>query len=149
MAQFRRRGRSRRHPATLPEGRFARAFWLDYDHDYDLDLLLLGARSYVLRNSGDAGFADVTGEFPFQAGTPTEAVLFEAVADTLGHDVVVSYADRPGVLYRDRLAGKYEAVTIEALPAGTRSLVAQDFNRDGWIGSGWPARRRAAMLLLQ
>jgi hypothetical protein len=121
------------HPATLPAGAFARAFWVDYDHDYDVDLMLLGVRSYLLRNGGDAGFADVTGEFPFVDGQPLDAVLYEAVADTIGHDVVVSYADRPGVLYRDRLAGKYEAVPIDALPAATASLLAHDINRDSWI----------------
>jgi hypothetical protein len=117
----------------LPAGPFARAFWLDYDHDYDLDLLLLGRSSRLLRNAGHAGFTDVSRDFPFVAGEPLDAVQFEAVADTIGHDIVVSYADRPGVLYRDRLAGSYEAVPIEALPGGTRSLLAADINRDSWI----------------
>jgi Tfp pilus assembly protein PilF len=121
------------HTAVLPGGDFARAFWVDYDHDYDVDLMLLGARSYLLRNAGDARFTDVSHEFPFVAGHPLDAVLFEAVADTIGHDVVVSYADRSGVLYRDRLAGKYEAIPLDALPAGTSSLLAHDINRDSWI----------------
>lgn len=120
-------------PLPLSAGRFSRALWLDYDHDYDLDLLLFGPASHLLRNGGAAGFTDVTPEFPFQEGTPVDATNFEAVADTTGHDVVVSYADRPGVLYRDRLAGKYEAATVEALPAGARSLLALDLNRDSWM----------------
>lgn len=117
----------------LPSAAFTRAFWLDYDHDYDLDLLLFGRRNVLLRNGGEAGFTDATSDFPFVAGVATDAVAFEAVADTIGHDVVVSYADRPGVLYRDRLAGKYEAVPIETLASGSRALVALDFNRDSWM----------------
>jgi hypothetical protein len=41
------------------------------------------------------------------------------------------YEDRPGVLYRDRLVGHYEAVPLPALPAGAGSLVARDVNHDG------------------
>ena len=121
------------HAAALPQGEFAGAFWVDYDHDYDVDLLLLGARSYLLRNAGEAGFTDVTIDFPFAAGRPLAVASFEAIADTIGFDLVVSYADRPGVLYRDRLAGKYEALPVDALPAGARSLRVLDFNRDSWM----------------
>jgi tetratricopeptide (TPR) repeat protein len=119
--------------APLPAGVFTRALFLDYDHDYDLDLLLLGSRSRLLRNAGAAGFTDVSAEFPFVDGTPTDAVPFEAEPDTLGPDVVVAFADRAGVMYRDRLAGKFEALPIDALPAGSRSIVAQDVNRDGRV----------------
>jgi len=117
----------------LPAGTFTQAFWLDYDHDYDLDLVLLGPRSYLLRNAGAAGFGDVSAEFPFVQGTATDAVPFQSGDDTIGHDVVVSYADRAGVLYRDRLAGKYDALPIEALAGGSRALLAQDIDRDGWL----------------
>jgi len=47
--------------------------------------------------------------------------------------VAVSYADRPGVIYRDLLGGKYRAVDVPALPAGSRSLLAQDVDYDGWL----------------
>jgi hypothetical protein len=120
-------------PGTLPAGVYGRALWLDYDHDYDLDLLLFGAESHLLQNAGPSGFVDVSSEFPFQPGLPVDAAVFEAVADTTGHDVVVSYGDRAGVIYRDRLAGKYEAITLDALPAGARSLAVLDFNRDSWM----------------
>jgi hypothetical protein len=121
------------HAAVLPPGRFVRAFWVDYDHDYDVDLMLLGPRSYLLRNAAAAGFADVSSEFPFVRGEPVDALLFEAVADSIGHDVIVSHADGSGTLYRDRLAGRYEAEPIQALPAGARGLVAADVNRDSWM----------------
>src|SRR5581483_11735082 len=37
------KGRFEPFKADLPAGRFEKAIWIDYDHDYDLDLILLGA----------------------------------------------------------------------------------------------------------
>ena len=54
--------------ADLPQRPFRQAVWMDYDHDYDLDLFLLGDQSVVLRNNGEAGFGDETGAFPFVQG---------------------------------------------------------------------------------
>ncbi len=34
-------GQFAKHAATLPAGSYRKAVWLDYDHDYDLDLFLL------------------------------------------------------------------------------------------------------------
>jgi tetratricopeptide (TPR) repeat protein len=129
-----RKGRFQRAAVKgLPSGRFEKAVWLDYDHDYDLDLFLLGDRSVLLRNQGEAGFADRSAEFPFARGQALDAAAFRLIADGKGMDLVVSYRDRSGVVYRDRLAGKFEATSLDGLPAGTRTLVAEDFNNDGWI----------------
>ena len=102
----------------MAAGAFRQAVWLDFDHDYDLDLVLLGDESKLMRNNGPAGFSDETKRFPFAAGHALSAVRFDLEPDTPGFDLVVSYRDRPGVLYRDRLGGAYEAVNIAALPAG-------------------------------
>lgn len=116
---------------ALAGGSFATAVWLDYDHDYDVDLLLVGEQSRLLRNDGKAGFSDHTADFPFVAGRAVDAIVFDLVNNTTGHDVAVSYAGRPGVIYRDQLAGKYRAEDVAALPAGARSLAAQDVDYDG------------------
>lgn len=118
---------------TLPAGSFAKAVWVDYDHDYDADLMLTGDASKLLRNNGQAGFSDQTADFPFVAGRAVDALAFDLINDTSGHDIVVSYADRAGVVYRDLLAGKYRADNVDALPANARSLVAQDLDYDGWL----------------
>ena len=118
--------------ADLARGRFSKAIWLDYDHDYDLDLFLLGEKSMLLRNNGAAGFSDQTSAFPFLAGNAVDAVVYDLMKDTNGTDLVVSYQDKPGVLYRDKLGGKFEAVALPSLPAGSRSLAACDINNDGW-----------------
>jgi len=125
------KGRFERRPAGLPAGRFRRALWLDYDHDYDLDLLLVGDRSVLLRNQGAAGFADRTADIPWVAGAAGDALVFRMVSDSRAADFVVSYQNRPGVIYRDRLGGRYEAVTLAALPAGARLVAAADIDNNG------------------
>ena len=120
-----------RKQSDLATGSFRQAVWLDYDHDYDLDLFLIGDDSRLMRNNGEAGFSDETKRFPFVPGRALSATRFDLEPDTPGFDLVVSYQDRPGVLYRDRLAGSYEAVTIDKLSAGSTNLAAHDFNRDG------------------
>jgi tetratricopeptide (TPR) repeat protein len=124
-------GKFRKH-ADLAAGSFLQAVWMDFDHDYDLDLFLIGDQSKLMRNNGPAGFSDETKRFPFVAGHALSAARFDLEPDTPGFDLVVGYQDRPGVLYRDRLAGAYEAVDIADLPAGATNLVAYDFNHDGW-----------------
>jgi FG-GAP-like repeat/ASPIC and UnbV/Tetratricopeptide repeat len=120
---------------ALPAGAFAALAWLDYDHDYDLDLVLLGAHPLLLRNNGDGTFSDETAGFPFVAGRPVGATSIDLVADSQGEDLVVAYADRPGVVYRDRLGGRYEARDLPALPpwgGGRAGLETLDFDFDGW-----------------
>jgi tetratricopeptide (TPR) repeat protein len=116
----------------FPAGRFSTAVWLDFDHDYDLDLILLGDGAALLRNEGTAGFADETKRFPFVLGKAVAAASLHVISDTQGADLAVAYADRPGTVYRDRLGGTFEAVAAPELPAGAAPLIAFDANGDGW-----------------
>jgi hypothetical protein len=52
------------------------------------------------------------------------------VPDTDPMDLAVIYADRPAVLYRDRLNGKYEATDLPAIPAGAKAIYAADLDND-------------------
>lgn len=126
-----RKGRFTRKEAGLPAGSFEKALWLDYDHDYDLDLFLLGANPVLLRNLGDGRFQRA--EFAFAEGHAIDAAFFRLVPDSKGMDLLVSHQDRGGVLYRDRLGGRFEAVPVPALPAQARSLMPVDVDHDGWI----------------
>jgi tetratricopeptide (TPR) repeat protein len=119
-------------PESLAGRAFVHALWLDFDHDYDLDLLLLGDRPALVRNLGGGDFEEATERFPFVPGRATAAAVLDLVADTPALDVAVAYADRPGVLYRDLLGGRYEARDLPALPAGAGRLAAVDFDNDGW-----------------
>ncbi|MCU1325471.1 MAG: Tetratricopeptide 2 repeat protein [Bryobacterales bacterium] len=124
------KGKFTKSELKLPKGAFSKALWVDYDHDYDLDLVLLGAQPALVRNNGAAGFSNETAAFPFVKGTAIDGVFFDLVPDTDGMDLVVSYADRGGVLYRDKLNGKYEAVEVPSLPAGAKWLSACDLDND-------------------
>ena len=119
-----------RKQADLAAGSFRQAVWMDYDHDYDLDLFLIGDQPKLLRNNGSAGFSDETQRFPFVKGRALQAVRFDLEPDTQGFDLIASYRDRLGVLYRDRLGGSYAAADLSELPAGATNLIAFDFNHD-------------------
>ncbi len=129
---YNNKGRFEKSPVTLPAGRFAKAVWIDFDHDYDLDLILLGESAALARNNGAAGFSDDTAAFPFVKGSAIDAAAIDLIADTNGVDLAVSYRDRGGVLYRDRLLGRYEAEPLDTLPAGAKGLAAFDTNNDSW-----------------
>jgi hypothetical protein len=122
------KGRFVRQNAAMPQRRFTRAVWIDYDHDYDLDLMLLGDTSVVLRNEGTAGFSDRTADFPFQAGAVTEAFKTRIDPDSKAFDLAVQYRDHAPVLYRDELGGRYRATAGQAAADPTAEF---DFDRDG------------------
>jgi predicted nucleotidyltransferase len=124
------KGRFVPYPAALPKRRFERAVWIDYDHDYDLDLVLLGDSPALVRNEGAAGFADRTRDFPFVAGHPADAFKLRVTPDSKAFDLAVVYSDKPAVLYRDQLGGRYIAEPYQGKQANAASVDA-DFNNDG------------------
>ncbi|HWF07787.1 MAG TPA: FG-GAP-like repeat-containing protein [Bryobacteraceae bacterium] len=126
-----KKGKFEKANVTIPEGAYNKAVWLDFDHDYDLDLFLLGDKSALLRNNGTAGFSNVSNNFPFVQGRALGGALLDITPDTDGMDLAVSYSDHPGVLYVDKLGGRYEAHDFDLIPAGARSLAAMDLNNDG------------------
>jgi Flp pilus assembly protein TadD len=127
-----RKGIFEKREAALPAGTYEKAIWVDYDHDGDLDLLLLGEKSALIRNNGEAGFSNQTADFPFVPGHATAGAIFAVRHDTAAIDLAVAYRDRAGVLYRDRLNGKYEAIPLKEIPAGSIAILAEDFNNDAF-----------------
>ena len=126
-----RRGRFEKSNVIVPEGAYNKAVWIDYDHDNDLDLFLLGDKSTLLRNDRMGGFTDVHNNFPFVAGRAVDGALLDLNSNTDGMDLVVVYSDRPGVLYADKLGGRYEAQDLNVSPAGVKSIAAVDLDNDG------------------
>jgi hypothetical protein len=122
-------GKYQRH-SEVSKTAYRLALWLDYDHDYDVDLVLLGDTAALWRNQGETGFAERTADFPFAAGKALDAARVDMVADAQGLDLAVVY-DGKAVLYRDRLGGRYEAAPLE-IPAGVRRIGAHDADHDGW-----------------
>ena len=124
-------GKFVRQQASLPARRFDRAVWLDYDHDYDLDLVLLGPEPTLIRNQGAAGWEDRTGDFPFVNGQVMSAEKLRIDPDSKAFDLAVFYRDRAPVLYRDRLGGRYTVETFKGLASAEPKLVFADFDATG------------------
>ncbi len=124
-------GKFVREKAMLPARRFDRAVWMDYDHDYDLDLFLLGPEPTLLRNQGAAGWADRTGDFPFVAGTVTSAQKLRVNPDSKAFDLAVFYRDHAPVLYRDQLGGRYTVEAFHGQPVSDQKQVDADFSATG------------------
>jgi Tfp pilus assembly protein PilF len=103
-------------PAKLPGRRFDTAVWLDYDHDYDLDLVLLGPEPALLRNQGAAGWEDHTADFPFIKGNAIAAQKLRVDLDSKAFDLAVFYSDHAPVLYRDLLDGHYKVDSYDGQP---------------------------------
>jgi tetratricopeptide (TPR) repeat protein len=123
-------GKFQKH-ADLAAGSFRRALWLDFDHDYDPDILLFGDESKLLRNNGEAGFSDETRRFPFATGRALEVERVEIEPDTPGFDLRVSYEGGRTILYRDKLGGNYEASDSSVAAATLQPQVEADFSANG------------------
>jgi len=125
--------------AKLPARRFDRAVWIDYDHDYDLDLVLLGPEPALLRNQGAAGWDDHAADFPFVKGDVIAARKLRIDPDSKAFDLAVSYKDRAPVLYRDQLGGRYKAEAFKDFkdtpPPAVEKQVFADFDAAGRIDS--------------
>lgn len=110
-------GKYVRQAASLPARRFDAAVWLDYDHDNDLDLVLLGPEPALMRNQGPAGWSDQTADFPFIKGMVTEARKLRVDPESKAFDLAVSYRDHAPVVYRDLLGGRYKVEAFHEAPA--------------------------------
>jgi hypothetical protein len=124
-------GKFVREPAKLPAGRFDAAVWMDVDHDYDLDLILLGPQPALLRNQGAAGWADRTADFPFVKGEVTSVEKLRVIPDSKAFDLAVFYRGRAPVLYRDQLGGRYTVEAFHGPAATNRTQVDADFDAVG------------------
>ncbi len=115
-------------PVKWPAGNFRAAVWLDYDHDYDLDLFLLGDQQILLRNEGSAGFAPHA--FPFEAAAVRSAEFLRLRPDSRAFDLLTVTNSGDTVVYEDQLGGAYKAVRHPELSA-TPPRLSADFNQDG------------------
>ncbi len=121
-------GKFVRQKANLPARRFYAAVWLDYDHDYDLDLVLLGPEPALMRNQGAAGWMDRTSDFPFIKGSVADARKVRVAPDSKAFDLAVFYRDHAPVLYRDQLGGRY---TVEGYTGQPEKHTQVDADFDG------------------
>jgi tetratricopeptide (TPR) repeat protein len=122
-------GKFTKSSIALPPGEYNSAVWIDFDHDYDLDLILLGKKSVLARNQGETGFE--AHDFPFVQGEAIAAVPFRLVADTKSKDLVISYKDKSAVLYLDQLTADYKMQPVPEIPAAATDLSVRDLDNDG------------------
>src|SRR5262249_30148269 len=100
------------------------------DHDYDLDLILLGDTAVLLRKEGAAGFADRTADFPFVHAAATDGAKLRLEPDTKAFDLAVWDNDDAPVSYRERLGGRDDAEPYQ----GERPKVSDGSRGKGrWI----------------
>lgn len=122
-----------RRPLPASGGGYRAAVWIDYDHDRDLDLILLGRRNLLLRNDGPAGWEDRTGDFPFAPGEAIRARLTRENPDnTKAFDLLASYSNGESVLYSDHLNGKYEPTKARQTLSPANAVTA-DFQGSGHL----------------
>ena len=131
-------GRFRKH-VDVATGSFRKAVWIDFDHDYDEDLILFGNDSRLMRNNGAAGFSDETKRFPFVSGRALDVARIDTDRDATGFDLATSYAGRAPVLYHDKLGGVFEAGPLAQFPEPDGRTVLADFD-----GNGRQSRARIA-----
>ena len=100
-----------------------------------------------MRNEGQSGFSDRTSTFPFVQGNAIDGTVVRTIPDGKGWDLAVSYTERGGVLYRDMLRGRYEAQSLDLLPARAASLGAYDVNNDGWVDLSYALPGQVVVLI--
>ena len=118
----------------LLKGDYRDALWVDFDHDYDLDLIAAGANQSLLRNNGDGTFTDVSGGFPFRTGKTAQAVASLEMEEDNGNDILIAYADEL-VVFEDRKLGRFDPRPVTGLSPGSEvaSLEIADLNNDGFL----------------
>lgn len=119
---------------TTPDQRQPAAF-TDVDHDGDLDLVVAGSPTRLLRNNGNGTFADVA----VQAGVsaPLGAVALAATDYDNRRDIDLVVVPREGapILYRNMRDGSFrDAASESGLPSGGSysALAVGDVNKDGF-----------------
>lgn len=120
-------------PYMVAGGNFSSCLWVDYDHDYDLDLMAIGINQVLLRNNGDGTFANVSEAFPFVQGVGLSAIGLE-LWENNSSNIVAVYKDKI-VVYEDLKLGRFRSETLDRSSRGKQSVRMKvvDVNHDGFL----------------
>ncbi len=110
-----------------------RGSWLDYEHDGDLDLLLVGDAGLSLwQNNGDGRFEEVTAKVSI---TPTGAAADVVAIDldsNVAVDVVTARGTQPTLVFENQRAGRFAPMKEPPGPWPPASrILADDLDNDG------------------
>ncbi len=124
--------------AMLPplSGRFATGALVDVDHDGDLDILLIGTSTILLRNNGDGTFVDKTSDAKVGAGSRPVAVIPTDFDNRRDVDLLVlSYGEKPRLYQNVRDTSFREVADGVGLGLSGKwtAAAAGDVNKDTYI----------------
>ena len=123
-------------PAPPKDGGGAAAAAADVDHDGDLDLVIGGTPSQLLRNAGKAVFAEIGGAAGLASLGTVSAIVATDYDNRRDIDFLAIASGGP-VLYRNMRDGTFRVQTAEAgLPeraAYDAALAVGDVNKDGYV----------------
>ncbi|MGB2716169.1 MAG: FG-GAP-like repeat-containing protein [Vicinamibacterales bacterium] len=118
-----------------PDAAPSAAAFADVDHDGDLDLVVTGSPTRLLRNNGNGTFADVAVQAGLSAPLSAVALAATDYDNRRDIDLVVVPRDGAPVLYRNMRDGSFrDAASDSGLPSdGSYSALAiGDVNKDGF-----------------
>ncbi len=124
--------------STLPAvtGSFSTGALVDVDHDGDLDILLIGTSTKLLRNNGDGTFVDKTTETKLGAGARPVAVIPTDFDNRRDVDLLIlSYGEKPR-LYQNLRDTSFRDVADDVglgRPGKWTAAAAGDVNKDTYI----------------
>jgi tetratricopeptide (TPR) repeat protein len=108
----------------------------DVDHDGDLDIVIAGATTRVLRNNGNSTVTEITAAAGFGGSLDHPVAIAPTDFDNRRDiDILVADAGRGPVLFRNMRDGSFRDATAEAgLPSAPRctALAVGDVNKDGF-----------------
>jgi tetratricopeptide (TPR) repeat protein len=113
-----------------------KAFFVDIDHDGDLDLLITGSQFIAYRNNLDGTFSDVTAGYGLGGITDATDVAFGDFDGDGRTDLFVASANGSGKLFHNGGAQHFTDATATSglSPAGPATVaVAADYNNDGFL----------------
>ncbi len=125
-----------------PRNRPTGITFIDYDHDGDLDLLLVGSplkpagESNVLwRNNGNNTFTEQTTETGLGGSGTTAAAILTDFNNDRAVDMAITGDGASPMLYLNPREGKYptQPLYVEQKLAPTVGITVLDYNKDGWM----------------
>jgi len=124
--------------STLPTvpGNFSTGALVDVDHDGDLDILLVGTSTKLLRNNGDGTFVDKTADAKIGAGTRPVAVIPTDFDNRRDVDLLIlSYGEKPRLYQNLRDTSFRDVADSVGLGRTGRwtAAAAGDVNKDTYI----------------